>query len=92
MKVIFEEGLFLELGVETVVSRRMNDEEAAAASRVGEAGELQAEEHDVHVGEPQGVGSEEEGAHFVSHFVEWGSEEVAEFVYHFVKRDQSNEL
>ena len=88
MKVIFEEVLFLELGLETVVS----DEEAASASRVGEAGELQAEEHDVHVGEPQGVGSEEEGAHFVPHFVEWGSEEVAEFVYHFVKRDQSNEL
>ena len=66
-----------------MVSRRMND----AASRVGEAGELQAEEHHVHVGEPVGVGPEEEGAQIVPHLLKRGSEEVAQFVYHFVKRD-----
>ena len=59
-----------------MVSRRVNDEVAAAASRVGEAGELQAEEHDVHVGEPVGARAEEEGAQVVSHFVKRGTEEM----------------
>ena len=46
---------------ETTVSRRMDDEVGAAPPRTGEPGKAQAEEHALGIGEPPGLGPEEDG-------------------------------
>jgi len=46
----------------------MDDEVGAAPSRAGEPGKVEAEEHALG-GEPLGLGTEEDGAQFVLHFV-----------------------
>jgi hypothetical protein len=47
----------------------MDDEVGAAPSRAGEPGKVEAEEHALGSGEPLGLGTEEDGAQFVLHFV-----------------------
>ena len=55
-----------------MVSRRVHNEVAAAPPEPREPGELQAEEHDMLVGEPARPGPEEYQAEFVLHFVKKG--------------------
>ena len=55
-----------------MVSRRVHNEVAAAPPEPREPGELQAEEHDMLVGEPAHPGPEEYQAEFVLHFVKKG--------------------